>query len=210
MLSLLISYLLIISIKCEIEDGEDALNELLEHEFPFYQFNCAPNAYAYETEFTFLRGLGRGFVHAEGNRIFFEYYFPTQHWVGFASADQSIAGEEDTCSACYYEYYYPKSPDNTNHSSNLYPQCIEECLDDTIFVSTVNSDDQNLNDWSLIEFQISAQLSKKLNYKSLVYKSILILAQQTHNNHISFRNVSNSSIGGGIGSMGITILSISR
>ena len=160
MLSLFISCFLIIGIKCEDDEAD---HELLEHEFPHYQFTCNSDEYFYETEFTFLRGLGRGFVHAEPHRIFFEYYFPDKHWIGFASADQSIMGEKDHCTQCYYDHYYPKSPYNTNHTSNLFPLCIEMCLDDVIFVATVNSDHENINVWSLIEFQIAAQFSKKLN-----------------------------------------------
>ena len=67
--SSLISYFFIICIKCQIEDDDEAAHELLEHEFPHYQFSCEPNGYSYETEFTFLRGLGRGFVHAEAYQL---------------------------------------------------------------------------------------------------------------------------------------------
>eukprot|EP01084_Bolivina_argentea_P295806 509399_1 len=126
--------------------AQDLQNPLLEELFPHHKFECDPNGKTYETEFRFLQDLGRGFVHSEPHRIFFEYYFPAEHWVGFSTADQSIVGTKDECSLCYFEKYYPLSP-NTNHS-NLYPNCIEECLDDTIFVATVNSDADNTNNWN--------------------------------------------------------------
>eukprot|EP01084_Bolivina_argentea_P310908 538078_1 len=99
--------------------------------FPHDQFDCGQLSLlsdVYETEFTFLQGLGHGFLHAEAHSIYFEYYFPVQHWIAFATADQVIKGEKTECSKCYFENYYPLSPTNKNHS-NLYPKCIEECLD---------------------------------------------------------------------------------
>ncbi len=82
------------------------------------------------------------FVHADPHRISSKYYFPAQHWVGFSSADQSIQGTKDECSQCYYTQYYPQTRNGNN--SNLYPLCIEECLDDVIFVATVNSTSKTL------------------------------------------------------------------
>ena len=158
---------------------EKAVQELVNAAFPHHQFDCDPRGTTYETTFSFLRGLGRGFVHAEPSRIYFEYYFPAEHWVGFGAADQSIEGETDECTACYFEHYYPLQPANTNHS-NLSPLCIEECLDDTIFVATVNSDEQNLNDWNIIEFQIIAQQSKALQRSFASCLSLIILYISSH------------------------------
>eukprot|EP01084_Bolivina_argentea_P271633 462261_1 len=141
----------------------DPVEQLVEEIFPHHSFDCDPSFEVFETEFSFLDGLARGFVHVERHRIFFEYYFPAEHWVGFSTADQSIEGEEDGCSSCYYSHYYPLEA--SVNRSNLYPQCIEECLEDTIFVATVNSDEENLNNWNIIEFQIIAQESKKLEQK---------------------------------------------
>ena len=83
MSSLIVAYLLIVCIRCQIEDKLDAAQELLEHEFPHHQFPCSQDGYLYETEFTFLRGLGHGFVHAEPYRIYFEYYFTLIMYITF-------------------------------------------------------------------------------------------------------------------------------
>eukprot|EP01084_Bolivina_argentea_P067055 122216_1 len=132
-------------------------------DFDHHEFKCNPKMEAYETEFTFLQGLGHGFVHASYDRIYFEYDFPAQHWIAFSTADQTITGELDACSVCYFDNYYPLEP-NESHS-NLYPECIEECLDDAVVVATVNSDEDDINNWDIMEFQIVAQHSKKLQRK---------------------------------------------
>ena len=170
MLSLV--FISILSIVVKSEDEEDKNDkELLEEIFPHYQFTCSDQEYFYETTFTFLQGLGRGFVHVEPYRIYFDYYFPAEHWIGFATADQEIEGETDHCTQCYFDNYYQSSSSINNHS-NLYPNCIDECLDETIFVATVNSDEENINDWNIIEFQIElAEISKTLD-TSLVNESL--------------------------------------
>ena len=140
--------------------------DLVDRLFPFHDFSadCSPSGHSYESTFTFLEGMGRGFFHAEPHRIFFEYYFPAEHWVGFAAADQSIVGEEDECTECYYEYV---DDDGHNETANLWPNCIEQCLDGSIFVATVNGNESNPNQWDIMEFQIERQISKRVGKRKI-------------------------------------------
>jgi len=158
LLWLFLTALLFIFSSAAIEGDADIASNanLLSEVFPHYNFVCHPLTFAYESTFTFLDGFGYGYVYAEHSRVYFEYYFPAKHWVGFAAADQSIEGVADHCTECYFAQ---------SSSSPLLGNCTEECLDDAIYIATVNSDELNLNDWSIIEFQISAQHSKKLNKK---------------------------------------------
>ena len=153
-------------VRCQSMDKEDSIahqnEDFVDQLFPFHDFTaeCSPSGHSYETTFTFLEGMGRGFVHAEPHRIFFEYYFPAEHWVGFAAADQSIVGEEDECTQCYYQYL--DDDDHNETESNLWPNCIEQCLDESVFVATVNGNESNPNQWDVMEFQVERQISKKV------------------------------------------------
>ena len=168
MLSTLL-FFIIASTTITKSDDEISLSSPLEAEevFPHYHFECPENndIFIYETTFQFLGGLGVGFVHAESTRIYFEYYFPKNHWVGFAAADQTIKGTKDSCTKCYFKNYYEKDKNDEieTNESNLYPLCIEECLDEVIFVATANYDEENINDWTMMEFQIHSQHSKSLD-----------------------------------------------